>query len=70
MFTRGASVDLEKDGIMSVAIHPGWVLTELGGPNAAMDTEQSVMAVMGVIDNLKESSNGLVLDHVGTVIPW
>lgn len=39
MAMKNLSLELKDEGILVMAMHPGWVLTEMGGPNALIDTE-------------------------------
>ena len=51
MFTKTLAGELEGDEITVVAIHPGWVQTGIGGPEARFTSEESATAVLD--DHLK-----------------
>ncbi|XP_040265276.1 C-factor-like [Bufo bufo] len=70
MLTRCQSLGYKKDGILCTAIHPGWVQTDLGGPNAPLTVEQSVCGILKVLGSLSEKHSGMHMDWEGNVIPW
>ena len=70
MCVKSMSIDLAPRGITVVAFHPGWVLTEMGGPNAEIDTETSVAGMTGVIEQLSSGDSGKFLEYDGREIPW
>ncbi|KAG5273112.1 hypothetical protein AALO_G00147780 [Alosa alosa] len=70
MLTRCLSEDLKKDGILVMALHPGWVQTDMGGPEAPLSTEDSVTGMLNVISSLTETHMGTLLDWEGNRIPW
>lgn len=70
MITKSLSIDLESDGIMVVALHPGWVKTDMGGQNAAVPTKESVEGLLTVIGSLDDSKNGGFFDFTGKALPW
>ena len=70
MITKSLSVDLAKDGIMTVCLHPGWVKTDMGGQDATLTTEQSVQGLVAVIASLDEAKNGGFYDFSGKALPW
>jgi NAD(P)-dependent dehydrogenase (short-subunit alcohol dehydrogenase family) len=53
-----------------VALHPGWVRTEMGGAGADLDVTDSVTALRRVLAGLNAADNGRYIDHDGTPIPW
>ncbi|KAL2758767.1 hypothetical protein ACRALDRAFT_1061875 [Sodiomyces alcalophilus JCM 7366] len=59
-----------KDKAIVVAIDPGHVKTELGGPNAVVEIEDSAKGVLGVLGGLKREDTGKFLLYKGTELPW
>ena len=53
-----------------MAMHPGWVQTEMGGPNAMITTETCVTAMLDTIDQLGDKDHGAFLRYNNTSIPW
>ena len=62
--------DMEPKGVICVALHPGWVQTDMGGPTATLTIEQSVPGMVKVIEGLKTSDNGRFLQYDGGELPW
>ena len=67
---KSLSVDLENEGIVVALIHPGWVKTDMGGPNAIIDKDTSVRGMTEVISNLNISSTGNFYNYDGSIITW
>ena len=67
---KSLSIDLAELGISVLAVHPGWVQTEMGGPNALIDTGQSVAGLAQVIDQLDGQMSGQFIEYNGKQIPW
>ena len=68
--TRSLSIDLKGDRIEAVAIHPGWVRTDMGGQNAPLSSEASVQGVLHQIDNHCSDKNGGFIDYTGQTLKW
>jgi NAD(P)-dependent dehydrogenase (short-subunit alcohol dehydrogenase family) len=67
---KSMAVDLKSDGIKCVALHPGWVKTEMGGPNAEITTRECVTSLFNIILSLQPGDSGRFIDIDGTDIPW
>ncbi len=67
---KSLAVDLAGEGYCAVVLHPGWVLTDMGGTNALIDTATSVSGMVKVIDGLSTKQSGSFFNYDGKPIPW
>ena len=65
-----ASVELSKEGISSCLIHPGWVQTDMGGPQAEITPQESAAGIISVVDGLRLENTGSFWKWNGEVHPW
>jgi len=70
MVNKSLSHDLRDDGITAVVFHPGWVQTDMGGPNALITVEQSVTGIRKVIGQLTPADSGKFFAYDGQEIAW
>lgn len=70
MAMKSLSVDLKDTGILVMAMHPGWVKTRMGGPNALIDTETCCSTMIETLNGLSEKDHGSFLRYNNTSIPW
>lgn len=70
MVMKNLSIDLQPRGIAVVTLHPGWVLTDMGGSNALIDAQTSVTGLRKVIANLNMSNTGKFIAYDGKEIAW
>jgi len=70
MVTRGLAADLKPFGITTISLHPGWVQTDMGSPEADLTPSQSVEAMLKIVDGLTENDNGTYLRWDGQPLPW
>jgi NAD(P)-dependent dehydrogenase (short-subunit alcohol dehydrogenase family) len=57
-------------GAIAVALHPGWVRTDMGGSSAPLSVEESTEGMLRVLDGLSEADHGRFLTWEGTELPW
>jgi NAD(P)-dependent dehydrogenase (short-subunit alcohol dehydrogenase family) len=70
MYTRALAFDPETDGVTVIAIHPGWVRTDMGGPQAPLSVSESAGGIVNVIDALTPEDNGKFFTWEGVEYPW
>ncbi|XP_015266928.1 PREDICTED: C-factor-like [Gekko japonicus] len=72
MLTRCQSLGFAEDEILCIALHPGWVQTDMGnaaGP-APMALDTSVQAILNTFGRLTEKDTGTFVSWEGAVVPW
>ena len=67
---KSLSVDLKPMGITVISLHPGWVKTDMGGPNAPVSIDESIKGMMKVIDTTDIRNTGTFLNFDGQGLPW
>jgi NAD(P)-dependent dehydrogenase (short-subunit alcohol dehydrogenase family) len=70
MLMRSAAIDLKARGITCVVVNPGWVKTDMGGPNATLSPEESVSALRRLIERLGPAESGRFYNHDGREYAW
>lgn len=70
MVVKSLAIDLKPIGITAVVFHPGWVKTDMGGPNALISAEQSVSGMRQLISSLTLADSGKFFGYDGQEIPW
>ena len=61
---------LAPRGIRVVALHPGWVRTDMGGPQAHITPAEAVTGMLREIDALSLKTTGRFRDWQGRDLPW
>ncbi|MGB8356572.1 MAG: SDR family oxidoreductase [Chthoniobacteraceae bacterium] len=65
MATRALAAELKPQKICVVAMSPGWVKTDMGGPNAPLTPEESARSIAKTIDHLSMRQTAMFLDRDG-----
>lgn len=66
---KDMSFDLAGKAIC-VALHPGWVKTDMGGAEAELDVAQSVSDMRATVAALTPEHNGGFFNHDGQALAW
>lgn len=61
---------LAPRGIVVLALHPGWVRTDMGGESAELAPDAAAAGLLQVIDAATPAQSGQFLDWRGQPVPW
>ena len=70
MGVKKLASELKRRGIAIVALHPGWVQTDMGGSGAPLRPPESIRGMLAVIDQLTVANSGRFLTYEGKELPW
>lgn len=71
MFTTQMHKRLSTQGFQVYAIHPGWIRTDMGGPNAPGDPSESAANIIALVERkLAVKGDGIFIDHKGDPMPF
>ena len=64
------AINLKDRGITVIPFHPGFTKTDMGGPTADIEVEESVTGIKAVLDNVTIADTGRYLTWEGGELPW
>ncbi len=72
MYTRSFAHEAKSliPHLITIAVHPGWVKTDLGGPGAPLSANVSVTHMRRLIERLTLEDNGQFFNYDGQAHPW
>ena len=54
----------------TIAVHPGWVVTDMGGPDAPVNKVDSIAGIRRVVADYDADATGRFFQYDGRELPW
>jgi NAD(P)-dependent dehydrogenase (short-subunit alcohol dehydrogenase family) len=70
MVVHNLAIDLKARGLTLMAIHPGWVSTDMGGSDAPIDPSDSAQSIRRSIEQCDRDQSGSFVNYDGASLPW
>jgi NAD(P)-dependent dehydrogenase (short-subunit alcohol dehydrogenase family) len=67
---KSLAIGLKDQSVGVLIFHPGWVKTDMGGPNALLNAELSVAGMRTLIEKFSLDQSGSFVKYDGTPMPW
>jgi NAD(P)-dependent dehydrogenase (short-subunit alcohol dehydrogenase family) len=64
------SIEVADRGIALLIITPGWVRTDMGGPDAPISSEERAEDLISLLPQLGNAHSGRFLNYDGQELPW
>ncbi|QUJ70439.1 SDR family oxidoreductase (plasmid) [Photobacterium sp. GJ3] len=65
-----AAKNLAEQGVKTVAVHPGWLQTDMGGKDATFTPQESVAGIINVAESMTLETSGSFRVFDGSSIEW
>jgi NAD(P)-dependent dehydrogenase (short-subunit alcohol dehydrogenase family) len=69
MFIKSVSAELRSESFFAVVLKPGWVRTDIFGPNAFLSPKESFHSMISVIEGLTPDDSGKFIQFDGKLLP-
>jgi NAD(P)-dependent dehydrogenase (short-subunit alcohol dehydrogenase family) len=70
MFSAAMKNELGDANISVVILHPGWVQTDMGGPNATVTPLDSIAGMIQRVEEQTLELSGRFVQYDGESLPW
>jgi NAD(P)-dependent dehydrogenase (short-subunit alcohol dehydrogenase family) len=70
MITIKLASRLRDEGVIAIAVHPGYLRTAMGGANADLDPTEAALQIVDLIEGLTMEQSGTFLRWDGSEHPW
>lgn len=61
---------LAPTGVTVLAIQPGWMRTDMGGPTAKLDPYETAQKLIALFDRMQGTDGPIFVDNEGISLPW
>lgn len=61
---------LKKDKVIVLAVHPGWMKTDMGGSNADLDPYETACRLVEMLSHINDLDTPIFIDNDGEPLSW